>query len=197
MNRGAWQATVHGVPKELDTTYQLNNKKFGSKLPFLGLSLIDTLLFFSVCPRPILHPALCPRRVISVVGKLLILTPVPCPLASGQSVDSSCLLCLLTLLWVVGPAITMGLVEATFKINILICSNNTLSSPPLWIYKGNGFLLLFTPGCLNIPYWVPQSLIHPLSIHSPFNKHICLKIPPLHRMNKFWRSNVTIQQSLW
>ena len=68
MNRGAWQATVHGVPKELDTTYQLNNKKFGSKLPFWGLSLIDTLLFFSVCPRSILHPALCHRRVISVVG---------------------------------------------------------------------------------------------------------------------------------
>ena len=24
---GAWQATVHGVAKELDTTYQLNNNK--------------------------------------------------------------------------------------------------------------------------------------------------------------------------
>ena len=27
MDRGAWQATVHGVAKELDTTEQLNNKK--------------------------------------------------------------------------------------------------------------------------------------------------------------------------
>ena len=26
MDGGAWQATVHGVAKELDTTYQLNNK---------------------------------------------------------------------------------------------------------------------------------------------------------------------------
>ena len=26
MDRGAWQATVHGVAKELDTTEQLNNK---------------------------------------------------------------------------------------------------------------------------------------------------------------------------
>ena len=26
-DRGAWQATVPGVPKELDTTYQLNNNK--------------------------------------------------------------------------------------------------------------------------------------------------------------------------
>ena len=25
MDRGAWRATVHGVPKELDTTQQLNN----------------------------------------------------------------------------------------------------------------------------------------------------------------------------
>ena len=27
MDRGAWQATVHGVAKELDTTYQLNNNR--------------------------------------------------------------------------------------------------------------------------------------------------------------------------
>ena len=26
MNRGAWQATVHGVAKDSDTTEQLNNK---------------------------------------------------------------------------------------------------------------------------------------------------------------------------
>ena len=26
MDRGAWQAMVHGVAKELDITYQLNNK---------------------------------------------------------------------------------------------------------------------------------------------------------------------------
>ena len=27
MDRGAWQATVHGVAKESDTTYQLNKIK--------------------------------------------------------------------------------------------------------------------------------------------------------------------------
>ena len=27
MDRGAWWATVHGVAKESDTTYQLNNNK--------------------------------------------------------------------------------------------------------------------------------------------------------------------------
>ena len=27
MDRGTWQATVHGVAKELDMTYQLNNKQ--------------------------------------------------------------------------------------------------------------------------------------------------------------------------
>ena len=27
MDRGAWQATVHGVTKELDMTWQLNNSK--------------------------------------------------------------------------------------------------------------------------------------------------------------------------
>ena len=27
MDRGAWQATVHGVTKELDTTQQLNSSK--------------------------------------------------------------------------------------------------------------------------------------------------------------------------
>ena len=26
MNRGAWQAKVHGITKELDITYQLSNK---------------------------------------------------------------------------------------------------------------------------------------------------------------------------
>ena len=28
MERGAWQATVHEVAKELDATYQLNNNKY-------------------------------------------------------------------------------------------------------------------------------------------------------------------------
>ena len=27
MNRGAWQATVHGVKEELDTTERLNNNE--------------------------------------------------------------------------------------------------------------------------------------------------------------------------
>ena len=30
MDRGAWQATVHGVTKELDMTEQLNNEKVAS-----------------------------------------------------------------------------------------------------------------------------------------------------------------------
>ena len=32
MDRGAWRATVHGVTKELYTTYQLNNKQ--QRFPF-------------------------------------------------------------------------------------------------------------------------------------------------------------------
>ena len=36
---GAWQATVHGVAKEVDTTYQLNNNRmiWGSYFPSLCL----------------------------------------------------------------------------------------------------------------------------------------------------------------
>ena len=39
MDRRAWQATVHGVAKELDTTYQLNNNRmiWGSYFPSLCL----------------------------------------------------------------------------------------------------------------------------------------------------------------
>ena len=32
MDRGAWRATVHGVPKELDTTQRLNKTSQGSCL---------------------------------------------------------------------------------------------------------------------------------------------------------------------
>ena len=37
MNRRAWQATVHGVTKEPDTTYQLNNND-GNFMQFAILS---------------------------------------------------------------------------------------------------------------------------------------------------------------
>ena len=33
MDRGTWQATVHGVSKELDMTWQLNNNNFVTKKP--------------------------------------------------------------------------------------------------------------------------------------------------------------------
>ena len=32
MDRGAWQATLHGVTKESDTTYQLNNRPNSHKI---------------------------------------------------------------------------------------------------------------------------------------------------------------------
>ena len=41
MERGAWQATVHGVTKELDTTWQLNNNN------------TDILGFFLITDNPI------------------------------------------------------------------------------------------------------------------------------------------------
>ena len=48
MDRGAWQATVHGVAKELDTTEQLNhtNDSVGCADPFLLAFMkgVDTLL---------------------------------------------------------------------------------------------------------------------------------------------------------
>ena len=34
MARGAWQATVHGVTKELDTTERLNTHMYRSSLEF-------------------------------------------------------------------------------------------------------------------------------------------------------------------
>ena len=37
MDRGAWWATVHGVAKESDTTYQLNNN---NNLDFRGVPTI-------------------------------------------------------------------------------------------------------------------------------------------------------------
>ena len=48
MDRGAWQATVHGVAKELDRTEQLNhtNDSVGCADPFLLAFMkgVDTLL---------------------------------------------------------------------------------------------------------------------------------------------------------
>ena len=48
MDRGAWQATVHGVAKELDTTEQQNhtNNSMGCADPFLLAFMkdVDTLL---------------------------------------------------------------------------------------------------------------------------------------------------------
>ena len=58
MDRGAWQATVHGVAKESDTTEQQNNNDLGS-------STKTCLLFNSWWPpSTILHPALSPSKFL-------------------------------------------------------------------------------------------------------------------------------------
>ena len=43
MDRGAWQATVHGVAKELDTTEQLNNNKITRKEREHPATFLNTL----------------------------------------------------------------------------------------------------------------------------------------------------------
>ena len=45
MDRGAWQATVHGVPKESDTTSCLNNDKLRPSKFSSGLSTFMLLAF--------------------------------------------------------------------------------------------------------------------------------------------------------
>ena len=46
MDRGAWQATVHGVAKELDTTERLNNLSIESVMPQNHLIIYHPLLLF-------------------------------------------------------------------------------------------------------------------------------------------------------
>ena len=41
MDRGAWQATVHGVAKESDMTYWLNNNKYEN---YITLGLVSFIL---------------------------------------------------------------------------------------------------------------------------------------------------------
>ena len=45
MDRGAWWATVHGVAKELDTTYQLNNNNDVLLYLFLQVFICNSTVF--------------------------------------------------------------------------------------------------------------------------------------------------------
>ena len=51
MDRGAWWATVHGVTKESDTTWQLNNNDSGIPGSFEFILLKDINRLFHVDPR--------------------------------------------------------------------------------------------------------------------------------------------------
>ena len=48
MDRGAWQATVHGVAKELDTTEQLN---INNVCRWIGIYLVDLLVIYTCLLR--------------------------------------------------------------------------------------------------------------------------------------------------
>ena len=57
MDSGAWEATVHGVAKELDMTEQLNNNKNNNKLysawierPWNKIEKIQSFIFKDAFP---------------------------------------------------------------------------------------------------------------------------------------------------
>ena len=45
MDRGAWRATVHGVAKDLDTTWQLNNSMTVVTFAWKAVSVTRTCCF--------------------------------------------------------------------------------------------------------------------------------------------------------
>ena len=55
MDRGSWQATVHGVSKESDTAWQLKNKN--NPWPVALASLALAMHILGLHPRPMLRVA--------------------------------------------------------------------------------------------------------------------------------------------
>ena len=49
MDRGAWQATVHGTAKESDTTEQLNKYIYHLEINFINLFLLREMSVFLTC----------------------------------------------------------------------------------------------------------------------------------------------------
>ena len=52
MDRGAWQVTVHGIAKELGTTYQMSMQTPLGGLFFLGPPILPSALFTPPCCLP-------------------------------------------------------------------------------------------------------------------------------------------------
>ena len=51
MDIGAWRATVHGVPKKLDTTEQLNSNDSKTAIPRTSLSIYTFLALTRCCGK--------------------------------------------------------------------------------------------------------------------------------------------------